>query len=334
MVLHYVSKLATFQRGELQRHCYSAMNIHDAITTRTFILTEAAVLEPLRRSGSVDLHPLLEHALLIYDDAGRQRLSELHTSYISVAQAADVPIAVCTPTWRANPERIARAGTKHDVNRDAVTYLDRLRSTKGSPASDVFIGGLVGCKNDCYIPEQGLSTDEARAFHRWQVNELADAGVDFLIAQTLPALPEAIGIALAMAETDSPYIISFVIDSKGRVLDGTTLEEAFSKIDEASSRPPLGFMINCAYPSFLNAHKQPKTVLKRLVGYQANASSQDHSELDGSERLFADDLGDWGNRMIELNQRYGIKMLGGCCGTGREHLEFIAKGIAPKWTGD
>jgi len=86
-------------------------------------------------------------------------------------------------------------------------------------------------------------------------------------------------------------------------------------------------MINCAYPSFLNALEQPETVLKRLVGYAANASSLDHSELDGSESLLADDLGDWGNRMIDLNQSYGIKMLGGCCGTGREHLEFIVKGI-------
>jgi S-methylmethionine-dependent homocysteine/selenocysteine methylase len=303
------------------------MNIHDALTTHSLILTEAAVLEPLRRSGAVQLHPLLEHALLIYDDAGRQRLTALYESYISVAQNAGVPIAVCTPTWRANPDRIARAGTKSDVNRDAVAYLDRLRSVVRSRPTEVFIGGLVGCKNDCYKPEQGLSTNEARTFHRRQINELADAGVDFLIAQTLPAVPEALGIALAMAETDTPYIISFVIDSKGRILDGTTLEEAFTEIDSAPGRPPLGFMINCAYPSFLNAHEQPETVLKRLVGYQANASSRDHSELDGSDSLLADDLEDWGNRMIELNNRYGIKILGGCCGTGREHLEFIVQGI-------
>lgn len=303
------------------------MDICEALTTHSFMLTEAAVLEPLRRSGTVELHPLLEHALLIYDEVGRQRLGGLHGSYISVAQEAGVPIVVYTPTWRANPERLTLSGIKYDVNRDAVTYLDYLRSVVSSRPTDVFIGGLVGCRNDCYRPEQGLPTDEARAFHRWQINELADEGVDFLIAQTLPAVPEAIGIALAMAETGSPYIISFVINRKGHVLDGTTLEQAFMEIDSASSRPPLGFMINCAYPSFLNAHDQPRTVLDRLVGYQANASSRDHSDLDSSDSLLADDLEDWGNRMIELKQTYGLKMLGGCCGTGREHLQFLVNGI-------
>jgi hypothetical protein len=34
------------------------------------------------------------------------------------------------------------------------------------------------------------------------------APMDFLMATTLPVLPEATGIALAMAKTDIPYIIS------------------------------------------------------------------------------------------------------------------------------
>jgi methionine synthase I (cobalamin-dependent) len=27
--------------------------------------------------------------------------------------------------------------------------------------------------------------------------------------------------------------------------------------------------------------------------------------------------------MLELNKSYGIKILGGCCGTGNEHLKYI-----------
>jgi S-methylmethionine-dependent homocysteine/selenocysteine methylase len=185
------------------------------------------------------------------------------------------------------------------------------------------VGGLVGCRNDCYRPEEGLSTEDATAFHAWQVNRLAAAGADFLMAATLPAVPEAAGMARAMESTGLPYIISFVIDRRGVILDGTSLETAIGTVDAACQRPPLGFMINCAYPSFLNTADQPDAVMRRLVGYQANASSRDHAELDGSDGLQMDALEDWGERMIGLNRNYGVKILGGCCGTGLGHLRYI-----------
>jgi S-methylmethionine-dependent homocysteine/selenocysteine methylase len=162
------------------------------------------------------------------------------------------------------------------------------------------------------------------AFHAWQVDRLAAAGVDFLMAATLPAVPEAIGLARAMESTGVPYIISFVIDRQGLILDGTPLEAAIAEIDGTCRRPPLGYMINCAYPSFLDADAQPPAVMRRLVGYQANASSRDHTELDGARDLQADALEDWGAQMIALNRAYGIKILGGCCGTGLDHLRYIA----------
>jgi homocysteine S-methyltransferase len=86
-------------------------------------------------------------------------------------------------------------------------------------------------------------------------------------------------------------------------------------------------MINCAYPSFLNAHEQPKSILSRLIGYQANASSLDHLQLDGAGALQKDDISDWGNLMIALNRSFGIKILGGCCGTNHEHLQYIAQNL-------
>ena len=209
------------------------------------------------------------------------------------------------------------------MNSDAVAFLKQLKNEWMDQPSSLFIGGLVGCKNDCYKPREGLSTDAAEAFHLVQVHQLADAGVDFLLAATLPVVDEACGIARAMQTTGLPYIISFVINRRGRILDGQSLEQAFQKIDAVCNRPPLGYMINCAYPSFLRAHEQPRKVLARLIGFQANASSCDHAKLDGSELLQADALDDWGDRMILLNRRHGIKILGGCCGTGPAHLKYL-----------
>ena len=301
------------------------MSLEKILDSHDFILTEAAVIESLKRSFRVRLHPRLENALLIYDGDGSDALTALYHGFIRVARQADVPILLCAPTWRANRERMVENKCTTDLNGDAVNFLKELRVGCGVWASNILIGGLVGSKNDCYRPEEGLSIDEAKAFHRWQIHRIAEAGADFLLGATIPSLSEATGIALAMAEFDIPYVISFVIDRSGRVLDGNRLEHSFGEIDAACSRPPVGYMINCAYPSFLRAHEQPRAVLSRLVGYQANASSLDHTELDGSDTLQADDLSDWGELMIELNRTYGIKILGGCCGTNVQHLKYITE---------
>ncbi len=303
------------------------MDIQKALNENSLILAEAAVIETLRRSETVDLHPHLEHALLIYDSNGRKMLSKLYNGFIGIAQNANLPILLCTPTWRANQERISAEQIHNDTNGDAVRFLKHLRNRWESWRDNIAIGGLIGCKNDCYKPVQGLSKEEAEDFHTWQVNQLTNAKVDFLLAATLPAMPEALGIALALEKTRTPYIISFVINREGRILDGTRLAQAFAEIDAVGNRPPLGYMINCAYPSFLNAARQPKAVMSRLIGFQANASSLDHSELDGADTLLTEELSDWGNHMVALNRAHGIKILGGCCGTGREHLQYIVSHI-------
>jgi homocysteine S-methyltransferase len=303
------------------------MDIQEILDNHNLILSEAAVIESLRRSGTINLHPRLENALLIYEEADKKELTELYQDFIDIAYKGDVPITICTPTWRANKERISEAHISDDVNGDAVKFLHHLKDRWGAWAENIFIGGLIGCKNDCYEPDEGLSKNNAKAFHSWQIDQLAKAGVDFLLGATLPTVSEATGIALSMMETKIPYIISFVISREGKILDGNSLEHAFQEIDDVCRRPPLGYMINCAYPSFFHAEKQPQSVLSRLIGYQANASSLDHSHLEGVATLQTNDICDWGNRLIELNKKYGVKILGGCCGTGHEHLQYIVQNI-------
>lgn len=301
------------------------MKIEKLLKRHQLVLTEAAIIEPLRRSDGVHLHPLLENGPLIYDINGRQELSRLYNGYLDIARQADVPMLLFSPTWRTNHQRVTEAGFETDINADAVQFLMDIRKRRGSWSAMIGVGGLVGCKNDCYQPQQGLSVDAALAFHGWQVERLSQAGPDFLMAATLPALPEAIGIALAMAKAPQPYLISFVINRAGLLLDGTSLATAMNEIDAACHRPPLGYLCNCCYPSFLNAHQQPKGVMQRLLGYQANASSMDPWELDGSAHLHMDDLNDWGRQMVALHHEHHLKILGGCCGTGVAHLSYIVE---------
>ncbi|MHC4243586.1 MAG: homocysteine S-methyltransferase family protein, partial [Planctomycetota bacterium] len=38
-----------------------------------------------------------------------------------------------------------------------------------------------------------------------------------------------------------------------------------------------------------------------------------------------EDVADWGDEMLKLNRKYGMKILGGCCGTGVTHLKYLAE---------
>jgi S-methylmethionine-dependent homocysteine/selenocysteine methylase len=149
--------------------------------------------------------------------------------------------------------------------------------------------------------------------------------VDYLIAETICTVTEAAGIARAMAPTGLPYIISFIIGRDGRILDGTPLLKGMREVESVVTRLPLGFMVNCAWPGFLNAPDQPAGLWKRLIGFQANGSSLDHADLDNSTELQSDDITEWGEAMLELNRTFGVKILGGCCGTGVEHLRYLGK---------
>ena len=289
------------------------------------VLMEAAIVELLRRSSEVELHPRLVNAPLIYQEAGRKALRRIYQSYIDIAMAAKIPFLMCTPTWRTNHARVLETRIKPTINIDAVHFLQEIRESQDSCQENIKIGGLIGCKNDCYQPGEALSTQQAEQFHSWQIEQLKQGGVDFIIAETLPCVEEAIGIARAIERSGLPFFISFVISRDGRVLDGTDLNVAIKRVDANTRRQALGFMVNCAYPSFLCADLQPPEVFQRLLGYLANASSKDHCDLDGAQALMMETVSEWGDIMLDLKQNYGVKVLGGCCGTNEQHLTYLVK---------
>ena len=290
------------------------------------MLTGAAVVERVRRSPTAPpLHPLLVHAPLIYHDAGRKVLAAIYREYLEIADRAGLPSMSGAPTWRTNLERTEQAGLERDINEDSIRFLDELRAGRPEGRPPALIGGVIGCRGDCYSPADGLPTDEAEAFHAWQVERLALAGADYLSAVTLPALPEAIGLARAMTATEIPCLISFVIGRDGCLLDGTPLEQAMNAVDQGCANAPAGYMVNCAYPSFLEAALQRGADLSRLVGIEGNASSRDHADLDGADELQADDPDDWLARMMALHENPGLRLLGGCCGTDGSYLRGIVR---------
>jgi S-methylmethionine-dependent homocysteine/selenocysteine methylase len=303
------------------------MNFLDQLEAASCMLTEAAIAERLRRREDVQLHPTLFNTPLIYDENGRRALADIYGQYREIAREAGLPVLLCAPTWRVDRHRIAEAGFEQGLNRDAVSFMQDLQSRWQDVDSPLFVGGLIGPQNDCYRASEALSAVEAETYHAWQVAELADAGVDVVVGQTFPAVSEALGVARACASAGVTSLISFVINRRGLVLDGTPIAEAVAQIDDETDASPAGYMVNCVFPTFLLPEKQPSFLFSRLIGIQANASSLDHEQLDGSTFLKQDAMEDWGECMLALNSVYGVKILGGCCGTDDKYLRYLVKCI-------
>ncbi|RII29961.1 MAG: homocysteine methyltransferase [Geobacter sp.] len=300
------------------------------------ILGEGAVIERLRRAAGIELDEHVVNSALIYSKEGRTALEGICGQYLEIGRSHGLPLLLSTPTWRAGQERIVAAGLAgRDLNGDNFRFLDQLRAGYGEYASQVAICGLMSCKGDAYKPEEALATAEARAFHAWQANALAAAGVDFLLASTLPALSEALGLAQAQAATGLDYMVSFVARPEGTLLDGTPLKDAIAAIDAQASPRPLAYLINCTHASIfrralLHGDNSSPYVRERVVGLLANTASLSPEELNESVELVEEAPEVFGSMVAGLHRELGMKVLGGCCGTDDRHINCLAEMLAQR----
>ncbi len=309
----------------------SKMVLEEVLSEHPLVLAEGAVIERVKCEFNYQLNPYIQNAAMVYNTDGRIILEKIYNQYISVAEKFNLPILNLAPTWRANPESIELAGYKErSLNAECVNFLDQIRSRYRHKGIKILIGGLMGCKGDAYDPEIALSSEKAYDFHKSQVQELSKAGVDFLMASTLPAYSEALGIAKAMAESDREYIISFVIRPDGTLLDGRSLYEAIFSIDNSISPKPTFYMVNCIHPTnckqAINTEPNNTELVKnRLKGIQANGSPKSPEELELLDKVDSENPKSWSKKMINLYLNSDIQILGGCCGTDHRHIRNIAK---------
>ncbi|MGE5498202.1 MAG: homocysteine S-methyltransferase family protein [Syntrophothermus sp.] len=304
------------------------MNFRDTVLNGRTILSEGSVVERVKRSNPELIDDRLSNSVMIYSREGNSLLETLYRQYIDIAVKHDLPVIILTPTWRASRQRLGESGyLDRDVNGDNFRFLEGIRRSYGSFSPKIFIGGLMGCANDAYKPEEALNYSDALSFHNYQIDALARAGVDFLLAATLPEINEASAIAELMSRTGLPYIISFVTGKNAAVLDGTTLFDAIKMIDGSTRPSPFFYMANCVHPSsFIKNACQLEDAFKtgRFRGIQANASRKSPDELDGLAELDAEDPEELSDSIIKLCSIGGLVVLGGCCGTDDRHIEAIA----------
>jgi homocysteine S-methyltransferase len=269
--------------------------------------------------------------VLLDDRDGLESLRAYYRSYISIATRHGVGIVLDTPTWRANPDWGARLGYAAerlaDVNRRSVALLEEVRA-EAEEGVDVLISGCIGPRGDGYVVGNAMSPEEAQEYHSAQITTFAGTTADLVSALTLNYADEATGIARAAAGAGIPAVISFTVETDGRLPSGQELRDAVAEVDAATDGAPAYYMVNCAHPTHFE-DVLADGGLERVRGLRANASTKSHAELDEADDLDQGDPDDLAERYRALRPLMpGLNVVGGCCGTDERHIEAICSSFA------
>jgi len=314
--------------------------VADLFEERTF-LTNAGTETYLVFQQGFDLPEFC--AFTVFEDA--EAWGELERNHLGpILQAAadhGHGLMLDALVWRAQPDFVAKLGLGSDqlghINATAVSRLReaamRWRRSNGfdEQSLPVLIAADIGPRGDGYrVEDAAVTVAAARDYHRPQIQAVVAAGADVVCALTMTGLSESIGIVEACALSGVPVIVSPTVETDGRLPDQSELGSFIRDVDEATGAAPLFYMVNCAHPTHLlptleAARAAGASWLGRFRGFRANASRKSHQELDDSTELDRGDPRELARDVAEMQQTYGLRVIGGCCGTDHEHLAAIAR---------
>ncbi len=266
---------------------------------------------------------------LLAQPDGPKRLRRYYDDYLDIARKHGAGFVVETPTWRANPDWAQRLGYSvgqlDEANRAAVALAEEVRASASADGITAVVSGCIGPRGDGYDPAYAITSDEAEGYHSVQIGTFADTSADQVTAMTITNADEAIGIVLAATAAGIPAVMSFTVETDGRLPTGQPLHEAIEQVDGETDTAAAYFMVNCAHPThFSTALDHEGAWRQRLFGLRANSSVRSHAELDEATELDEGDPTQLGAQHAALRDRLpGVRVLGGCCGTDARHVAAI-----------
>jgi betaine-homocysteine S-methyltransferase len=261
-------------------------------------------------------------------------VEELHLDFVRAG--SDVTQAL---TYYVHREKLRVIGREKDLlsmNRTALRIAKKVARRTGT----LFAGDI--CNTNIYDPADSKALKEVERIFAEQVGWAADAGVDYIVAETLSWVGEAL-MALAAIKKYSkvPAVVTFAIHREENVREGLSPAQACQRL-EAAGADVVG--INC--------HRGPKTMMPLLeqirktvkctvaalpVPYRTTPDQPSFMSLTdpccGNARAFPTGLDPFMCTRAEIAQfgreayALGINYLGVCCGAGPHHIRALAEAL-------
>ena len=245
-----------------------------------------------------------------------EAVKALHRDYVTAGAEA-----LTAATFRVAPYALRRLGEEDRAAELAVLAVRLAREAAAEAGRDVLVLASQTTLEDCYRPD--LVPDDATLAreHAATARILARAKPDALLLETFNTAREARIAAAAAAATGLPVIVSFVCRC-GVLLSGERPGEAVAALETPGV---VAVGVNCtAVEDVLPALvRMAAATLLPLVAYANNAWHADDSPWLAAAPVppegFARAAATWGAA--------GARLIGGCCGTGPDHIAAIASRV-------
>lgn len=289
----------------------------ELIQTKRIILDGATGTNLQKRGMPAGVCPeewILEHPEVL---VGLQR------EYIEAG--ADV---VYAPTFSANRIKLEEYGHAEEIgqmnHRLAELSFEAVR--QADAGRRVLVAGDLTMTGQQLYPVGTMQFEELVEIYREQVGYLTQAGVDFIVVETMMSLQECRAAVLAVKESgELPVMVTLTFHEDGRTLFGTNPETA-ALVMTSMDVDAVG--VNCS-----TGPDKMCQVVEKMCRYSSlpivakpNAGLP---QLRDSETVY--DMGpeEFSREMAALIEA-GADIVGGCCGTTPEHIACLARSMEEK----
>lgn len=281
------------------------MDFKKFLSEKEFILLDGAMGTLIQKSGaeykSVPETLNITHSELI---------TSFHKAYIDAG--SDI---VYANTFGANAYKLKESGySVEEIISSAVN-----NAKKATEGTDALVALDIGPIGQLVEPAGSLSFDEAYEYFKEEI--IAGKDADIIVFETMTDLYELkAGVLAAKENSDKPVIATMTFERNGRTFTGV------SPACAAVTLTGLGvdaLGVNCSLgPDELEgvvSEISKYTDLPIVIKANAGLPDPNSNEYDIMPDKFA--------QCVQGLLKYGVKIIGGCCGTTPEYIAEIAKTV-------
>ncbi len=277
-----------------------------------------------------DLGSELWTARLLSDDP--QLVVRAHRAFF----AAGAEVAIAASYQASVPTLVAAGFDEREAARlitssVALAQQARDEATDSTPSRETGRGllvaasvgpyGAVMADGSEYRGRYGLSARELRDFHAPRLELLASTAPDLFAVETIPDVEEARVLVPLLDEIGIPAWFTYSVRA-GETNAGQSLAEAYDALAGSTSLIAAG--VNCSQPDDVLAAVRAGVAATGLpaVAYPNKGGRWDSATRtwEGPSGLDVALVGSW----VGAGARY----VGGCCGTGPDDIEALARSLA------
>lgn len=195
--------------------------------------------------------------------------------------------------------------------------FEAAKLAKEVAGDDVFVAGSVGPLGVQIEPLGPLSLEEAGNYFKMQLQPLIDGGVDLIIFETFiydSELKQAITAARELCNL--PIIAQMTIDEDGSSLTGANAKVMISELERVGA-DVIGVNCTVGPQVMLSWLEQVRSFTSMPISVMPNAGKPKNVDGRNIYLTSPEYLGEYAKHFVQA----GANIVGGCCGTGPEHIK-------------